>query len=391
MTDFLCKIFIKNYKDTGCPEVREQYGKLAGIVGLLSNILLCFGKFTAGMISGSIAVIADSINNLTDASSSLITLIGFKLAARPEDKEHPYGHARYEYISGIIVAMLIIIASIELFKSSIHKIFHPEKVEVNTLIFFILIASILVKIWQAAFNMKIGKKISSMTLEAAGTDSRNDVISTAAVLIGLIITKITGLQLDGILGTIVAIFIFISGIEILKETISPLLGEAPDHTLVERIQEITMSYDKVVGIHDLIVHDYGPGKIFTSIHIEVDADDDLFETHDMIDCIEQQISKELNIEITAHMDPIQTKNPVVQHMYAITEKVADELQGISHIHDLRIVPGNTHTNVIFDIVVTSDCPYSYEEIFDIFEKAIQSVNKDYFVIINFDKSYIHTK
>lgn len=387
MNNFLCKLFIKNYEDTNSPEVRERYGKFAGIIGVLSNTLLCLGKLIAGILSGSIAIIADSINNLTDASSSLITLVGFKLASRPEDEEHPYGHARYEYIAGIAVAMLIIIASIELLKSSLHKIFHPEKVEVSFLICGILIASILIKVWQATFNINIGKKIDSLTLSAAGADSRNDVISTSAVLIGLLITKFTGLYLDGFIGTIVALFIFISGIGILKETVSPLLGEAPDRELVEKIRDITMSYSKVVGIHDLIVHNYGPGKIFASIHIEVDADDNLLETHDMIDTIEQRISKELNIEITAHMDPIRTKDPLVQHMYAVTQRVANQLQGVSHIHDLRIVPGNTHTNVIFDIIMSPDCPYTCTELHDIFEREIQYIQKNYFVRINFDKAY----
>lgn len=387
MTNFLCRVFIKDYENTDDPKVRERYGKFAGITGIVSNTVLCIGKIMAGILSGSISIIADSINNLTDAASSLITLAGFKLAALPEDKNHPYGHARYEYVSGIIVAMVVVIAGIELIKSSVSKIFHPEAVDVSVLVIGILAASIAVKIWQACFNMKLGKRINSLTLIAAGTDSRNDVISTSAVLAGLLITKFTALQLDGYIGTAVALFIIISGIGLMNETISPLLGEAPDAELVKNIHDIAMSYDKVLGVHDLIVHNYGPGKIFASIHIEVDSDADLFETHDMIDNVEKRISKDLNIEITAHMDPIKVNDPVVNEMRTLAQKTAETMPGIANVHDLRVVPGTTHTNVIFDVVINPGCRLSEEEIHNTFEKAVRAVHGNYCVVINYDKSY----
>ena len=388
MTNFLCRVFIKDYENTEDPKVRENYGKFAGITGIVSNTVLCIGKIIAGILSGSISIIADSINNLTDAASSLITLAGFKLAALPEDKNHPYGHARYEYVSGIIVAMVVVIAGIELIKSSVSKIFHPEAVDVSGLVIGILAASIAVKVWQACFNMKLGKKINSLTLIAAGTDSRNDVISTSAVLAGLLITKFTALQLDGYIGTAVALFIIISGVGLMNETISPLLGEAPDAELVKNIHDIAMSYEKVLGVHDLIVHNYGPGKIFASIHIEVDSDADLFETHDMIDNVEKRISKDLNIEITAHMDPIKVNDPVVNEMRALAQKTAETMPGIANVHDLRVVPGTTHTNVIFDVVINPGCKLTEEEIHSTFETAIRAVHSNYCVVINYDKSYI---
>lgn len=387
MIRLLCRLFIKDYQNTKDFKVRENYGKLAGIVGIISNAALCAGKMAAGYFSGSIAIIADSINNLTDASSSLITLIGFRLSALPEDKEHPYGHARFEYISGIVVAMLVVLAGVELIKSSVSKIFNPGSVDVSILVIVILALSVLVKIWLAFFNIRLGKKIDSMTLAAAGADSRNDVISTSAVLAGLLITKFTALQLDGYIGALVAIFIIISGAGLVKETVSPLLGEAPDPGLVKQIRDIALSYDKVTGIHDLIVHNYGPGKIFASIHIEVDGHDDLFESHDMIDNIEKQISGELHIEVTAHLDPIDTKDPLVKQMYAVAGETAETLPGVRSIHDLRVVPGATHTNIIFDAVIGPECKYSRDEIHRIFEEKIKGADRRYRVVINFDKAY----
>lgn len=388
MNEFLCKTFVKDFRNVDDPKVRERYGKFAGIVGILSNSILCLGKILAGILSGSIAIIADGVNNLADASSSLITLIGFKLAAMPENEEHPYGHARIEYITGMIVSVLIVIVGVELGKSSIDKILHPAALVFSWTTVAILGVSILLKIWQALFNIHIGKKIHSVALAATGADSRNDVISTSAVLLSVFIGKFSGLAIDGYMGCLVSLFIIWSGIGLIKETVSPLLGEAPDDELVRDITEKALSYDGVLGIHDLIVHNYGPGKIFASIHIEVDADADLLESHDMIDNIERDIAKNLHIEITGHLDPIKCNDPLVQKMQQMAAEVCDGLTGVSNVHDLRIVSGPTHTNVIFDVVVAADCALSHSEIHRAFEEPIRVYDPTFFLVLNYDKPYV---
>ena len=389
MTDFLCKRFVKNYENTKEPQVREGYGKLASVVGIISNAILCIAKILVGLISGSLALIADGINNLADASSSVITLAGFKLSALPEDDEHPYGHARIEYITGMIVSVLIVVVGVELIKYSIDKILHPEPLEFSWSMVIVLLLAILLKVWQAMFNIKIGKKINSVALTATGTDSRNDVISTTAVLFSIIIGKMANIQIDGYMGVLVALFIIWSGIGLIKETSSPLLGEAPDPDLVAAISEMASDFDGVLGIHDLVVHNYGPGKVFASIHIEVDANGDLMESHDMVDNIERQLSKKLHIVLTAHMDPIKVDDPIVALMNEVTTKVTDSLDGISNVHDLRVVPGPTHTNIIFDIVVNPSCKLSNKEIHQAFTDAIKAIDENYFVVINFDKNYVN--
>ncbi len=389
MTDFLCKRFVKNHENTKEPQVREGYGKLASVVGIISNAILCIAKILVGLISGSIAIIADGINNLADASSSVITLAGFKLSAMPEDEEHPYGHARIEYITGMIVSVLIVVVGVELIKSSTDKILHPEPLEFSWSIVIVLLLAILLKIWQAMFNIKVGKIINSVALTATGADSRNDVISTAAVLFSIIIGKMANIQIDGYMGVLVALFIIWSGIGLIKETSSPLLGEAPDPDLVAAISEMASDFDGVLGIHDLVVHNYGPGKIFASIHIEVDANGDLMESHDMVDNIERQLSKKLHIVLTAHMDPIKIDDPIVSLMNEVTTKVTDSLDGISNVHDLRVVPGPTHTNIIFDVVVNPSCKLSNKEIHQTFTDTIKAIDENYFVVINFDKNYVN--
>ena len=388
MNDFLCKIFIKDYQNTKDADVRQRYGKFAGIVGIVSNTLLCIAKILVGILGGSISIIADSINNLTDASSSVVTLAGFKLASLPEDKEHPYGHARIEYISGMIVSMLIVLVGVELIKSSVDKIIHPSPVEFSWTMAAVLILSIAVKIWQALFNIHIGKKIDSLTLAATGADSRNDVIATSAVLAGILVDRFFSLQIDGYVGCLVALFILWSGISLIKETASPLLGEAPDPQLVDAIRDMTLSYEGVLGIHDLVVHNYGPGKIFASLHVEVDADGDLMESHDMVDNIERELAEKLCIQITCHLDPIRINDPLVRQMTDLAEKTAAGIEGVSNVHDLRIVKGPTHTTVIFDVAVSPECKTSDDEVRKLFEDAVKRLNSHYFVVINFDRSYI---
>lgn len=388
MTNFLIRTFIKNHEDVKNPKVRDDYGKFAGIVGIISNAILCVMKILIGWLSGSIAIVADGINNLADGASSIITLVGFKLASMPEDEDHPYGHARIEYLAGMAVSVMILMVGFELGKSSVDKIFNPSPLDFSWTVVIVLLIAIAIKVWQAIFNISTGKKIDSLALIATGTDSRNDVISTCVVLIGVLAGHFFNLQIDGILGLAVAAFIFWSGISLCKETISPLLGEAPDDELVQQIHEMALKYDGVIGIHDLVVHNYGPGKIFASIHIEVDADVNVMESHDMVDLIEKDISASLNILLTAHMDPIDTKDPNREPLSHIIADTISDMEGVLSYHDLRIVPGKTHTNVIFDLVLSPECNTCRKEIKDIFSKKISEYNSNFFCVIDFDINYV---
>lgn len=389
MGKFLIKAFIKDHENTSDPKVREQYGKLAGIVGIISNLLLCIMKIAVGLIAKSIAIVADGINNLADASSSIITLVGFKLASMPEDENHPYGHARIEYLSGLFVSIVIIIIGVQLLRSSIDKILHPAPVQSGSITILILAVAILVKLWQSFFNVHIGKKIKSVTLMATAADSRNDVIATAAVLVSILVSHFTGLQIDGYMGCLVALFIVWSGIQLVRETISPLLGEAPDQEMVCAIKEIMQREPGILGVHDLMVHNYGPGKIFASIHIEVDADGDLMKSHDMIDNIERIVKETLHIQFVAHMDPIRTNDPLIMKMRTVIADALLPLPGVEDIHDFRIVAGPTHTNIIFDVVLSTDCKLREDEITTAAEKAAQAIDESYYIVITFDKAYTY--
>ena len=387
MGKLLIRIFVKDHENTDDPRVRERYGKFAGVVGIVSNLILCIMKILIGLVSRSIAIIADGINNLADASSSIITLVGFKLASQPEDEDHPYGHARIEYLTGQFISIVIIVIGLQLLRTSIDKILHPDPLEFSCLTIIILVAAILIKLWQSLFNRSIGRKIRSVTLMATAADSRNDVISTSAVLISVIVGKFTGIQIDGYMGCLVALFIIWSGIQLVRETTSPLLGEAPDQELVDSIAEIVKKEPGVLGIHDLMVHNYGPGKIFASMHIEVDADGDLMESHDMIDNIEKRIKDELHVEFVVHMDPVKTDDPLITKMKKIIADALLPLDGVDNIHDFRIVPGPTHTNIIFDVVLVADCSLSEKEITGIAAEAARSVDNDFYVVITFDHAY----
>ena len=387
MGKLLIRIFVKDHENTDDPRVRERYGKFAGVVGIVSNLILCIMKILIGLVSRSIAIIADGINNLADASSSIITLVGFKLASQPEDEDHPYGHARIEYLTGLFISIVIIVIGLQLLRTSIDKILHPEPLEFSCLTIIILVAAILIKLWQSLFNRSIGRKIRSVTLIATAADSRNNVISTSAVLISVIVGKFTGIQIDGYMGCLVALFIIWSGIQLVRETTSPLLGEAPDQELVDSIAEIVKKEPGVLGIHDLMVHNYGPGKIFASMHIEVDADGDLMESHDMIDNIEKRIKDELHVEFVVHMDPVKTDDPLITKMKKIIADALLPLDGVDNIHDFRIVPGPTHTNIIFDVVLAADCSLSEKEITGIAAEAARSVDNDFYVVITFDHAY----
>jgi len=387
MTNFLYKLFIKNHRDLSNPKVRESYGKLAGTLGIISNLLICLLKIGLGLFQNSIAIIADGINNLSDAASSLITIIGFKLASMPADEDHPYGHARIEYLTGMVVSMIIIFVGLQLLLTSFQKALHPAPVDFNRLTILILTFSVAVKIWQANFNKKTAKLINSVALAATAADSRNDVITTLAVLASLTFGYFSGIQVDGILGCLVALFILYSGIQFLRETSSPLLGEFPDENLVAAIREGILSHSEVFGIHDLVVHNYGPGKTFVSVHIEVDSRVNIMESHDLIDNIEKNLSEQLNIHLVAHMDPILVNDPLTKKLHADMEDIISHIDGVGDIHDFRIVAGPTHTNIIFDVILSCHCNFTEEEIKHLIGIEVQKLNPRYFVIINFDKKY----
>ena len=387
MTDFFIRKFVPDYEKTTDTKVRTVYGKLSSVVSIVSNLLLFALKILAGILSASVAITADAFNNLSDASSGIITLLGFKMASKPADPEHPYGHARYEYLSGLLISVLILVIGVELFKSGLDKILHPQITVFRWITAGILIASIAVKLWLCLFNRKIGVLIDSGTLKAASADSRNDVLATAAVLAATVISHFTQVDLDGYMGVAVAAFILYSGVGMVKETISPLLGSAPDPETVQMIRDKIMSYPGVLGTHDLMLHDYGPGRQFASVHVEVAAERDMLESHDMVDNIERDFLAHTGIHMVVHMDPIVTADPVVAELRRFLADVVTEIHPALSIHDLRIVPGPTHTNVIFDCVVPADCPTCPTDVCRRIREKVGTVYPDYFCVITVDESF----
>jgi cation diffusion facilitator family transporter len=388
MIDFLIRKFIKNYECTDDPSVRGAYGKFASIVGIATNVLLSAIKIAAGALASSLSIISDGLNNLSDAQSSIISLIGFRLSEIPSDADHPYGHARFEYLASLLISMIIVLVGAFLLRSSVKTIIYPRELELTWLTFTILILSILLKLWQSRFYLRIGRKINSLALTASSADSRNDVISTAAVLAGAIIYRFTACNVDGWLSAAVAVFIIISGLKLAWETCSVLLGEAPSEELVKKIRSLITSYDGVLGVHDLIVHNYGPGRIFASAHVEVDADRNILESHDLIDNIEFAVRKKLGINISIHMDPICIHNPQVQEIRGMLGTLKERFPQIDNIHDLRIVSGPTHSNVVFDAVLVHGTPKDIKPaILQAAEELIRTKYSSYFVRINFDQDY----
>lgn len=387
MTGFLVKLFVKNYEETGVPEVRASYGKLSGIVGIVCNVLLFAAKFILGTVTASVAITADAFNNLGDASSGIVSFLGFKMASRPADKEHPYGHARYEYLAGLTVCVLILVIGVELLKESFGKIVHPEPVAFSWVTILVLVLAIGVKLWLAVFNRSIGKKINSQTLLATAADSRNDVIATGAVILATVLSHVTKLSLDGYMGLLVALFILYSGVNLVKETLDPILGKAADEDLVREIEKRIMSYPGVFGTHDLMIHDYGPGRLFGSVHVEVAAEEDVLKSHDMVDNIERDFLNELNIHLIVHMDPIITKDESVRNLRHWLAKEVKKVHEELTIHDLRVVPGETHTNVIFDCVVPHGLKRSDEQVKEAIDLLVKETYPNYFCVITIDHSY----
>ncbi len=357
LTNRLIRRFIQNPDDTRSPAVRYAYGRLAGVAGLVCNLLLFAAKLLIGLLSGSLAIIADAFNNLSDAGSTIVTLVGFKLSSAPADRDHPFGHGRMEYLSAMAVAVLIILAGFELATSAIDKILHPAAASFSLLTVCILIGAIVIKLWMAFFCRRIGKAIDSDALLAAAIDSRNDVICTSIVLINTLVGLFTDLALDGYFGLVVALFVIWSGFSVIRETISPLLGQAPDEALVQDIKDTVLSYDGVVGIHDMMVHDYGPGRVIASLHAEVPCDQDILHSHDIIDRIERDLMQKFNIITCIHMDPIETDNPETLRLKELAITTLHALDERLTLHDFRVVKGTSHTNLIFDAVV----PFDYKD------------------------------
>ena len=389
MTQLLIRLFIRHPDNPQDPHTRAAYGNLASIVGMVCNVLLCLGKLAVGTLFGSIAIMADALNNLSDASSNIVSLVGFKLASRAPDAEHPFGHARYEYLAGLVVSVTVLGIGFSLLKESVVKVLHPTAVQFSLLTVAVLVASILVKLWMSSFNRTVGRTIGSETLIATAADSRNDVLSTGAVLIATILCRLTGWNiLDGLMGVGVAVFILISGWGLVMDTLSPLLGERPSDDLVDHIEQTVMSYPGVLGMHDLMVHDYGPGRVMISLHAEVPAHGDILALHDEIDNVEKKLQDSLVCEALIHMDPIVTDDETTN---AAHQKIASLVRGIDEnisIHDFRMVTGPTHTNVIFDAVVPYGCALSDREAEEKIKKAVHELDPRYFAIVQIDKSYV---
>ncbi|MDO5033702.1 MAG: cation diffusion facilitator family transporter [Eubacteriales bacterium] len=387
MIDFLIKKFVPNYQAVKEAPVRRSYGQLAGLIGIVCNLLLAVGKGLAGLVSGSVSITADAVNNLSDASSNIVSLLGFKLAGKPADPEHPYGHARYEYLAGLIVAFFIMLIGYELGRKSIVKLLEPEEVVFTWLNMLILFVSILVKLWMMFFNRKIGRLIQSETLIATAVDSRNDVLTTTAVLIAALVSHFVGLELDAWMGLLVAIFVLYSGIDLIKDTLSPLLGEAPSPDLVQHIHTKVKTYPGVMGLHDLMVHDYGPGHRFASVHVEMAAEEDVLQSHEVIDDIEQDFLQEDGLHLVVHLDPIVTHDPEVNAVRAWLEEAVKEVDKHLSVHDIRLVKGNHHSNLIFDVVRPPDLALSAGELKSKLTDLVQTQHPNYRCLITVDENY----
>ena len=388
MITFMASLFIKDSKNYKEPSVRQAYGVLSGAVGIGLNILLFFGKWLAGTISGSIAITADAFNNLSDAGSSIITLIGFRLSGQEPDPEHPFGHGRMEYISGLLVSVAIFVMGLELIWSSIGKLRSPEPIESSALVFGILIASILVKLYMFFYNHSLSKKIESAAMKATSVDSLSDTVATTLVLIATLISKYTGLLLDGWFGILVGLFILYTGGSTLKETIDLLLGQPPKQEFIDEVKEIVLGHSMVHGVHDLIVHDYGPGRVMISLHAEVDVNGDIQDIHEQIDHIEHELQEKLHCSATIHMDPIVTDDKEVLAMKTKVEEMVHFLDESFSMHDFRMVKGSTRTNLIFDVEVPRKTSYTDNEIVNWLKERIHELpGSKYFAVIQIDHEY----
>lgn len=388
MTALLIRLFIG--KEANASEKREKYGFLASWVGLVTNLLLFIAKLLTGLFTGSISIMADAINNMSDSASSVITLVGFKLSSVPADEQHPYGHARYEYISGLLVSCLVLIIGFQFLISSVQKTLAPEPIQFNWIVAVLLILSILAKLWQSRFYHTIGKTIESQVLLATSVDSRNDVITTLVVLVSAVLQGLTGWYLDGPIGIAVSLFLLYSGVKLIQETLTPLLGEAPGKKLVRKITEKVLSYPSVLGMHDLMVHSYGPEQQFASAHVEVPASQDIMVSHDIIDTIEKDVKQELGIQLVIHLDPIVTDDPELDSLKEKVNQITEKIDKSLSIHDFRMVKGKTHTNIIFEVTVPPRYKTTDGALRRLYREQIKALNPAYDVVITVDRSYTST-
>ena len=385
MTKLLLRLFVKNHHDPAQPKVRSDIGKLSGTVGILCNILLCAFKLVVGTISGAVSITADAMNNLSDATSAVVTLIGFKLAEKPADADHPYGHARYEYLSGLAVAGLIVVIGFELAKSSVEKILHPAEVVFSVPVCIVLVLSVLLKLWMCLFNRRLGKMVNSTALLATAADSRNDAISTTAVLLAGILGTVFGWRIDGWMGLAVALFILYSGAMLAKETISPLLGENASPELRQQIADLVGSVPEVLGYHDLMVHDYGPGQRFASMHVEMDQSADPLTCHELIDNLERACQQQLKVNLIIHYDPVVTGDAEMDRMRQVVQQLLQEQDARIHIHDFRMVRGQGHSNLIFDVELPLELMRQQQKIKQQLDQKLSECEPGtYYTVITFD-------
>lgn len=387
MTQFLLRRFVRGYENVQDPEVRERYGTLSGAVGILLNLCLSLGKFLAGLATGAVSVTADAFNNLSDAATSVVTLVGFRLAGRGADEDHPYGHGRMEYLAGLAVSVAILLVGVELAKGALEKILHPEAVRFSWLSAGILCASIAVKLWMFVFNKDLSRRISSAAMAATAADSLSDCVATSAVLLGLLVSHFAQVSIDGWVGVVVAAFVLRAGWESAKDTIDPLLGKAPDPELVVGIRDTVMAHPEIAGVHDLMVHDYGPGHIMASLHAEVSIDADMAATHDVIDNIERELNHKYHIIATIHMDPIATNDERITALREEVLALAQQLHPAMTIHDFRMTEGPSHTNLIFDVVVPRSCQLSDEEVRRELARLAREKDPRYIAVIQVDHNY----
>ncbi len=387
MTELLSRLFVKNHKDAQNPAVRTAYGTMVSITGIIVNLILFAAKFIVGSLFGAISIVGDAVNNLSDAGTQIISLISFRIAAKPADREHPFGHARIEYVTSMIVSFLVMLVGFELLKSSISQIFSPERPDSSPIAIIVLIGSMLCKLWLGLFNRTIGKRIDSSVMRATAADSLSDVFATGAVLIATVLPMIfTNMNWnpDAYMGVIVAVLIIIAGFRILNESKNAILGEAPSEEIVKQITDVVDQYEGALGIHDMVVHNYGPGRIIASLHIEVDGSVDVFQTHDMIDTIEKDLRENCGIEATIHMDPIVTDDEQVNELRAKTAEAVQKIHPSMQIHDFRFVAGATHTNLIFDVVVPFEVKMSDAEVKAAVAEKVKEIDPTYCVVLNID-------
>ena len=385
MTDLILRIFVGDHKNTEDPAVRDKCGRVAGAVGIVTNFLLFLMKIIVGTVFHSVSVTADAVNNLTDSGSSVVTLIGFKMASKPADEKHPFGHARIEYLSGVIVSFIVIFLGLQLGMSSIEKILTPEENALTPVALVVLVISILAKLWQCLFYRKVGRMIKSESVEATSKDSRNDVIATSVVLLGAVITMLTGVNLDGYMGAAVALFIVFSGVQLTISTADPLLGQAPEGELVQTITEKMLSYPGIIGMHDLAVHNYGVGRCFASAHCEVDAKNDILVSHDLIDNIERDFSRDLGIHMVIHLDPVIVGDARTDALHCKVQSLVTALYPTVTIHDFRVIWGVTHSNIVFDAAVPFSVKDSDAVITQKLEAEIQKLDPDYRTVVTIDR------